>query len=126
MISKNSINRVILVGHVGQPPELKYTTTGHPVATLSLATNEVRLDAEKNKKEHVEWHYLVAWNKLAEFIKEYVVKGQLLYVEGRIHSQSWVDKNNLRQRRVEIVKSSMGRRKSSFPCNAKTPSMERR
>ncbi len=103
MISKNSINRVILVGHVGQTPNLKYTTTGHPIISLSLATNEVRLDAQKNKKEHVEWHSLVAWNKLAEFVNEYVVKGQLLYVEGRIHSQSWVDKNNVRQKKVEII-----------------------
>ena len=103
MISKNSVNKVILVGHVGQKPELKYATTGHPVATLSLATNEIKLDSEKNKSEHVEWHHLVAWNKLAEFIKEYVVKGQLLYIEGRIHSQTWVDKNNIRQRKIEIV-----------------------
>jgi len=103
MISKNSINRVILVGHVGQAPELKYTTTGHPVATFSLATNEVIIGAEKKNSERVEWHSLVAWNKLAEFIKEYVVKGQLLYIEGRIRSQTWVDKNNIRQRRVEIV-----------------------
>ena len=103
MISKNSINRVILVGHVGQDPELKYTTSGHPVSTLSLATNEIWLDAEKNKSEHVEWHSLVAWNKLAKFVDEYVVKGQLLYIEGRIHSKTWVDKNNVRQRKVEIL-----------------------
>ena len=103
MISKNSINRVILVGHVGQTPDVKYTTTGHPVASFSLATNEVKLDADKNKTEHVEWHSLVAWNRLAEFIKEYVVRGQLLYVEGRIHSHTWVDKNNVRHRKVEII-----------------------
>jgi len=109
VISKNSINRVILVGHVGQNPNLKYTTTGHPVATFSLATNEIKVDLEKNKSEHVEWHHLVAWNKLAEFINEYVKKGQLLYVEGRIHSQTWVDKNNIRQRKVEIL------------CDAVTP-----
>ena len=58
---------------------------------------------EKNKTEHVEWHHLVVRNKLAEFVNEYVVKGQLLYVEGRIHSKTWVDKDNIRQRRVEIV-----------------------
>ena len=71
--------------------------------TFSLATNEVSMDAEKNKKEHVEWHNLVAWNKLAEFVQEYVAKGQLLYVEGRIHSQNWVDKNDVRQKRLEII-----------------------
>ena len=103
MISKNSINRVILVGHVGQDPEIKYTTSGHAVATFSLATNEVSVDVEKNKAEHTEWHNVVAWNKLAEFSKEYVSRGQLIYVEGRIHTQSWVDKNDIRQKRVEIV-----------------------
>ena len=103
MISKNSINRVILVGHVGQTPEIKFTTSGSSVATFSLATNETWIDAEKNKKEHTEWHNLVAWNRLADFSKEYVVKGQLLYVEGRIHSQSWVDKNDIRQKKQEII-----------------------
>ena len=103
MISKNSINRVILVGHVGQDPDIKYTTSGHAVATFSLATNEVSIDIEKNKIEHTEWHNIVAWNKRAEFSKEYINKGQLIYVEGRIHTQSWVDKNDIRQKRVEIV-----------------------
>ena len=103
MISKNSINRVILVGRVGQDPDIKYTTSGHAVATFSLATNEVSMDVEKNKVEHTEWHNVVAWNKLAEFSKDYVTRGQLIYVEGRIHTQSWVDKNDIRQKRVEIV-----------------------
>tara|TARA_Y100001970_G_scaffold292060_1_gene431733 strand:- start:1627 stop:1980 length:354 start_codon:yes stop_codon:yes gene_type:complete len=107
MISKNSINRVILVGHVGQDPDVKYTTTGHPVASFSLATNELRLDVNKNKVEHVEWHSLVAWNRLAEFIKEYVTKGQLLYIEGKIHSKTWVDKNNIRHRKVEVLCESI-------------------
>ena len=103
MMSKNSINKVILVGHVGQNPDLNYTTSGHSVATFSLATNEVWFDADKKKKEHTEWHNIVAWNKLADFVKKYVVRGQLLYVEGRIHSQTWVDKNNIRQNRKEII-----------------------
>ena len=103
MISKNSINRVVLVGHVGHTPEIKYTTSGYVVATFSLATNEVWLDLEKNKTEHTEWHNIVAWNKLADFTKEFITKGQLIYVEGRIHSQSWVDKNDVRQKRMEIV-----------------------
>ena len=103
MISKNSINRVILVGHVGQAPEVKYTTSGYPVATFSLATNEVWVDLEKNKTDHTEWHNVVAWNKLAEFAGKYINKGQLIYVEGRIHTQSWIDKKDVRQKRVEII-----------------------
>ena len=103
MISKNSINRVILIGHVGQNPEIKYTTSGYAVSTFSLATNEVWLSPEKKKTEHTEWHNIVAWNKLADFTKEYIAKGQLIYIEGRIHSQLWVDKKNIKQKRVEIV-----------------------
>ena len=107
MNSKNSINRVILVGNVGHDPELKYTTSGHPLVDFSLATNEVFIDDEKSKTEHVEWHNLVAWNKLAEFVERFVVKGQLLYVEGKIRSKTWVDRNNIRQKRVEIVCDSI-------------------
>ena len=103
MIPKNSINKVILIGHVGQEPEIKYTTNGHAIASFSIATNELWIDAESNKKEHTEWHNIVAWNKLADFVKKYVSRGQLIYLEGRIHSQSWIDKNDIRQKRAEIV-----------------------
>ncbi len=109
MISKNSINKVILVGRVGQDPETKYTTGGHAIASFSLATNEIWLDAENNKKEHTEWHNIIAWNKLADFVKDYIVKGQLIYVEGRINTQTWVDKNDVRQKKQEII------------CNTITP-----
>ena len=107
MISKNSINKVMLIGHVGQDPEIKYTPSGFIVSTFSLATNEQRLDLEKNKKEHTEWHNIVAWDKLAEFTKDYIKKGQRIYIEGRIHSQSWVDKNNKRQKKYEIICDSI-------------------
>ena len=103
MVSRNSINRVILIGHVGLDPEIKYTPTGSSVASFSLATNEVWLDPEKNRVEHTEWHNVIAWNKLADLVKQYVSKGQLIYLEGRIHSQSWIDKNEIRQKRMEIV-----------------------
>ena len=103
MISKNSINRVILVGHTGKHPEIKYTPGGHAIATFSLATNEVRIGLDNKKHEHTEWHNLVAWGKLADFCKEYIVKGQLIYIEGKIHSQTWIDKNDVRQKKYEVV-----------------------
>ena len=103
MIAKKSINRVILVGNVGLDPELKYTTSGYPVVSFSLATNEIWFDADKNKIEHTEWHNIVAWNKLAEFANEYIKRGQLIYVEGRIHTQKWIDKNEHSHAKVEIV-----------------------
>ena len=102
-MQKNSLNKVLLIGRLGASPEARYTPAGVPVVSFSLATNEVSMDVEKNKAEHTEWHNIVAWNKLAEFSKEYVSRGQLICVEGRIHTQSWVDKNDVRQKRVEIV-----------------------
>ena len=103
MISKNSVNKVILVGRVGNKPELKFTPSGNSICTFSMATNETWLDLENNKKEHTEWHNIVGWNKIADFTHEHIVKGQLIYIEGRIHAQVWVDKNNIRQKKYEIV-----------------------
>ena len=103
MISKNSINRIILVGHTGKDPDLKYTPGGHPIATFSLATNESWVGPDKKKHDHTEWHSLVAWGRLAEFCKQYIIKGQMIYIEGKIHSQTWVDKNDIRQKKVEVV-----------------------
>ena len=100
---KKSINKVILIGNIGNKPECRYTPSGSPVTSFSLATNETWLNSDNEKVNNTEWHHIVAWNKLAEFSKEYIKKGQLIYVEGRIHTQSWVDKNNIRQKRVEIV-----------------------
>ena len=99
----NSVNKVILVGHVGKKPDLKYTPTGRSISTFSIATNEQWMNLENKKKEHTEWHNIVAWNKLAEFSHENINKGQLVYVEGRIHTQTWIDKNNVRQKNIEIV-----------------------
>ena len=103
MMSKNSINRVILVGHVGQDPELKFTTSGHSISTFSLATNEVWIDAEKNKKEHTEWHNIVAWDKLSDFANQYLKKGQLVFIEGKLRTRSWEDKNKNTRFKTEIV-----------------------
>ena len=102
-MQKNSFNRVILIGHLGANPEGRYTQQGQATATLTLATNESWANKDGKMTEHTEWHNIVAWNKLAEFSKEYINKGQLIYIEGRIHTQSWVDKNDVRQKRVEIV-----------------------
>tara|TARA_Y100000994_G_scaffold106703_1_gene87926 strand:- start:4127 stop:4477 length:351 start_codon:yes stop_codon:yes gene_type:complete len=107
MVSKNSVNKVILVGHVGQKPELNYTPNGFAVASFSVATNEMTIDPEKNKTEHTEWHNIVAWNKLADFSKKYIKKGQLIYIEGRIHTQTWVDKKNIQHKRIEIVANTI-------------------
>ena len=103
MISKKSINRIILVGNVGVNPELNYTSSGFPVVSFSLATNEIWINVDKKKTEHTEWHNIVAWNQLAEFANTYIKKGQLIYVEGRIHTQKWIDKNDNHHSKVEVV-----------------------
>ena len=104
---KNSINKVILIGHVGSSPEIRYTPTGAAISSFSIATNEVWLNADKEKQERVEWHSLIAWNKLAEFSKEYIKKGQLIYIEGSLHTNSWRDKEGNSRKKIEIICSTI-------------------
>ena len=87
-----SVNKVILVGNIGKTPECRYTSSGAPVTSFSLATNETLLDADGKKVNNTEWHNIVTWNKLAEFSKEYLKKGQCIYMEGKIRTSSWEDK----------------------------------
>jgi single-strand DNA-binding protein len=84
-----SVNKVILVGNLGKEPELKYISAGAPVAKFSLATNERFKDKAGEWQERTEWHNVVAWNRLAEIVGEYVKKGSKLYIEGRLRTSSW-------------------------------------
>ena len=88
-----SLNRVMLIGNLGKDPELRYTTSGVAVATFSLATNESWKDQDGNLQERTEWHNIVAWKKLAEICGEWLKKGKKIYVEGRIQTRSYDDKN---------------------------------
>lgn len=83
------VNKVILVGRVGRDPELRYTPNGTPVANLSLATSERSKGSDGKWQEHTEWHNITAWRKLAEIIGEFVKKGSLIYVEGKLKTRSW-------------------------------------
>lgn len=87
-----SVNKVILLGNLGRDPELRYTPNGSPVATFTLATNEQWKDKDGNKQEHVEWHRIVAFGKLAEICGEYLRKGRQVYIEGSIRSRSFKDR----------------------------------
>jgi len=82
-----SVNKAILIGHLGKDPELKYTTNGRAVATFSLATNENWTDQSGQKQTKTTWHNIVAWGKQAEVINEYCRKGKQLYIEGRIEKR---------------------------------------
>ena len=102
-MQKSSVNKVILVGHIGNKPEGRYTSSGTSTATFSLATNESWIDNDKEKKEHTEWHNIVAWNKLADFATEYLQKGQLIYIEGKLQTRTYKDKDNVQHWKTEVV-----------------------
>jgi single-strand DNA-binding protein len=96
------LNKVMLIGHLGKDPELKYTPGGAAVATFSLATTEGYKDKEGNWQERPEWHRLVVWNKQAEVAAEYLKKGQQIFVEGRLQTRTW-DKDGQKHYTTEIV-----------------------
>ena len=87
-----SVNKVILIGNLGKDPEIKYTPQGKPVAKFSLATNERYKDKDGNWQDRTEWHNIVLWERLAEIAGEYLKKGGKVYIEGRIRTDSWDDK----------------------------------
>ena len=96
-MQKGSVNKVILVGHLGGDPESRFTPGGTAVATFSIATNESRKNSEGNWEDHTEWHRCVLFGKQAEFAAEYVKKGQMVYVEGRLQTRSWEDKEGMKR-----------------------------
>ncbi|MDP6569894.1 MAG: single-stranded DNA-binding protein [Candidatus Marinimicrobia bacterium] len=102
-MQRSSVNKVILVGHIGNKPEGRYTPSGTSTASFSIATNETWYDSEKEKKEKTEWHNIVAWNKLADFTTEYLQKGQLVYVEGRLQTRTYNDKDEVQHRVTEVI-----------------------
>jgi single-strand DNA-binding protein len=96
------LNKVMLIGHLGKDPELKYTPGGAAVATFSLATNESYKDKDGNQQEKTEWHRLVVWNKQAEIAAEYLKKGQQVFVEGKLQTRTW-EKDGQKHYMTEIV-----------------------
>src|SRR5205085_1339040 len=99
-----SVNKVILVGNLGKDPEVKYTSTGTPVAKFSVATNEGYKDKSGQWQDRTEWHSIVAWQRLAEIVGEYVKKGSKVYIEGSLRTSSWEDKQSGEKKyRTEIV-----------------------
>ncbi|MGD0546635.1 MAG: single-stranded DNA-binding protein [Terracidiphilus sp.] len=99
-----SVNKVILVGNVGKDPEIRSTPSGVMVANLTLATSDRQKDAQGNWQDHTEWHNLKAFNRTAEIVRDYVKKGSKLYIEGKITTNSWEDKETKQKRyRTEII-----------------------
>jgi|SRR3989304_5907306 len=101
------VNKVILVGNLGADPEMRYTPGGMAVANFKLATSENFKDKEGNKQTKTEWHKVVAFGKLAEICGEYLSKGKQVYIEGKIQTRSWEDKDGNKKYTTEIVVNIM-------------------
>ena len=97
-----SVNKVILVGNLGKDAELRSTPSGASVSTFSMATTEVWNDKQGQKQEKTEWHRIVLWGKQAESLQEYLVKGKQIYVEGRLQTRQWDDKDGNKRYTTEI------------------------
>src|SRR6188768_2502111 len=98
-----SVNKVILVGRLGQDPELKNTPGGAAVCNFSVATNEAWTDKSGQKQERTEWHRIVVWGKKAEVCSKYLSKGRQVYVEGRLRTRTWEDKEGGKRYTTEVV-----------------------
>ncbi len=100
--SKGTLNKVMLIGRLGADPELKYTPSSAAVLTISIATNTSWKDQENKFQEKTEWHRVVAWRKLAETIGQYAKKGTRVYVEGKLTTRNWNDKDGVKHYTTEI------------------------
>jgi single-strand DNA-binding protein len=103
----SSLNKVLLIGRLGKDPEIRYTTDGSPVANFSLATSDFWMDKNGTRQERTEWHNIVAWRKLAELSKRYLTKGRQVYVEGRLRTREWDDRDGNKRRTVEVIASQL-------------------
>ncbi len=98
-----SVNKVILIGNLGRDPELRFTRDGQGVANFTLATNERWRDKDGQNQERTEWHRIVVWGKTAENCAQYLQKGRSCYIEGRIQTREWEDKEGNKRQTTEIV-----------------------
>ena len=102
-----SVNKVILVGRLGRDPETRYTSAGQAVCNFTLATDESFKDRTGERQKRTEWHRIVLWAKLAEIAQQYLKKGTMVYIEGRIQSRQWDDRDGNKRTTVEIVGNVM-------------------
>jgi single-strand DNA-binding protein len=104
----NSVNKVILIGHLGADPEVKYTPNGVAVANFRIATTERWKDKNSGEtQDHTEWHRIVAWRRLGEICGEYLHKGRQVYIEGKLQTRSWEDQDGNKRWTTEIVAQNM-------------------
>jgi single-strand DNA-binding protein len=101
------LNKVMIIGHLGKDPEMRYTPTGRAVTNFTVATNRTWNSADGEKHSETEWFNVVAWGNLAEICKQHLVKGQQVYIEGRLQTHKWEDAENGKHSSVEVVASEM-------------------
>jgi single-strand DNA-binding protein len=102
-----SLNKVMIIGYLGRDPEMRYTSSGKPVTTFSVATNRSWSSASGERHEETEWFTVVAWGNLAEICKQHLSKGNQVYVEGRLQTRRWEDTEGKKHAAVEIVAGEM-------------------
>lgn len=101
------LNKVMIIGHLGRDPEMRYTPSGRPVTNFSVATSRSWHTSDGERRTETEWFNVVAWGSLAEICNQYLLKGQQVYVEGRLQSRKWEDNDGKQHTSVEIVASEM-------------------
>jgi single-strand DNA-binding protein len=101
------LNKVMIIGRLGREPEMRYTPSGKPVTTFSVAVSRNWNTSEGERRSETEWFNIVAWGSLAEICKEYLTKGQLVYIEGRLQTRHWDDDKGVKHTSVEIVANEM-------------------
>ena len=98
-----SLNKVMIIGNVGTDPEMRFTPSGNPVTSFSVATNRVYTTPEGERKKETEWFNVVTWRRLAENCNQFLTKGQRIYAEGRLHTRTWEGQDGQKHSRAEIV-----------------------
>jgi single-strand DNA-binding protein len=121
------LNKVMIIGNLGRDPEMRYTPSGKPVTTFSVATSRTWNTSEGEKREETEWFNVVAWSSLAEICKQYLTKGQQVYIEGRLQTRHWDDQEGNKHTSVEIVANEMiilSERRETGEASAESESIE--
>ncbi len=121
------LNKVMIIGNLGRDPEMRYTPSGRPVTTFSVATSRAWNTSEGEKHVETEWFNVVAWSNLAEICKQYLTKGQQVYIEGRLQTRHWDDQEGNKHTSVEIVANEMiilGERREASESGTDTESVE--
>ena len=119
--SSSGLNKVMIIGNLGQDPEMRFTPGGSPVTTFSVATNRV-YTSNGEKKEETEWFNIVTWTNLAERCNQFLTKGQRVYVEGRLHTRSWEGQDGQKRYRTEVIANTvifLDRRSNGQPAEEK-------